>query len=81
MFASYKLLPLGSTSTWIETDFQALVRRRRAAVVSRTSRPAAMSCSHGILAVLKAWNSLCAVDEMFSAGVLCSGEDTVVTAV
>lgn len=68
-----KLLPLLSTSTWIETEFQELVRRRRAAVVSRTSQATAMSSSHGILTLLQAWNSLCAVDEVFSVGVLCSG--------
>uniref|UniRef100_H3C1K8 Malate dehydrogenase 1B, NAD (soluble) n=1 Tax=Tetraodon nigroviridis TaxID=99883 RepID=H3C1K8_TETNG len=63
--------------TGIETDFQELVRRRRAAVVSRTSRSAAMSSSHGILTVLKAWNSLSAVEEVFSVGVLCSGHDDI----
>lgn len=67
--------PQLSTRTGIETDFQELVRRRRAAVVSRTSRSAAMSSSHGILTVLKAWNSLSAVEEVFSVGVLCSGKD------
>lgn len=35
---------------------------------------AAMSSSHGIFTVLKAWNSLSAVDEVFSVGVLCSGK-------
>lgn len=79
MFASCKLLPLPSTRTWIDTEFQEMVRRQRAAVVSKTSQKAAMSSSHGILTVLKAWNSLCAVDEVFSVGVLCSGRDTVVT--
>ncbi|TWW64184.1 putative malate dehydrogenase 1B [Takifugu flavidus] len=59
--------------TWIETDFQELVRSRRAAVVSRMNRTTAMSCSHGILTVLKAWNGLGAGNEVFSLGVLCSG--------
>lgn len=64
---------LFSTRTWIETDFQELVRSRRAAVVSRMKRTTAMSCSHGILSVLKAWNGLGAGNEVFSLGVLCSG--------
>lgn len=48
-------------------------------MVSKTSQTAAMSSSHGILTVLKAWNSLCAVDEVFSLGVLRSGTDRLVT--
>lgn len=70
------MLPLRYTRTWIETDFQELVRSRCAAVVSKTGRMTAMSSSHGILTVLKAWNGLCDVNEVFSLGVLCSGNDS-----
>ncbi|KAM9334300.1 putative malate dehydrogenase 1B [Symphorus nematophorus] len=61
---------------WLETDFQDLVCRQRAAVASKTCRAAAMSAANGILTVLKAWNGICGPDEVFSMGVLCPGEDT-----
>ncbi|XP_029305331.1 putative malate dehydrogenase 1B [Cottoperca gobio] len=59
---------------WLETDFQDLVRRQRAAVASKSCRAAAMSLANGILAVLKAWNGICSPDEVFSMGVLCPGD-------
>ncbi|XP_075950591.1 putative malate dehydrogenase 1B [Anarhichas minor] len=59
---------------WLETDFQDLVRCRRAAVASKSCRAAAMSAANGILAVLKAWNGICSPDEVFSTGVLCPGD-------
>lgn len=66
-----------SSRKWLETDFQDLVRSQRAALASKMCRAAAMSSANGILTVLKAWNGLCAPDEVFSMGVLCPGEDTV----
>lgn len=32
-----------------------------------------MSSINGILTILKAWNGLCSPDEVFSLGVMCSG--------
>ncbi|XP_036947334.1 putative malate dehydrogenase 1B isoform X1 [Acanthopagrus latus] len=58
---------------WLETDFQDLVRCRRAAVASKTCRAAAMSLANGIVTVLKAWNGICGPDEVFSMAVLCTG--------
>lgn len=65
-----------SSRKWLETDFQDLVRSQRATLASKTCRAAAMSSANGIFTVLKAWNGLCAPDEVFSMGVLCPGEDT-----
>ncbi|XP_049426207.1 putative malate dehydrogenase 1B isoform X2 [Epinephelus fuscoguttatus] len=59
---------------WLETDFQDLVRRQRAAVASKTCRAAAMSLANGILAILKAWNGIRGPDEVLSVGVLCPGD-------
>lgn len=67
-----------STRKWLETDFQELVRGQRAAVISKTSRGAAMSSVNGILTVLKALNGLCSPDEVLSMGVVCSGEHIVI---
>lgn len=64
-----------SSRKWLETDFQDMVRCRRAAVASKTCRAAAMSLANGIVAVLKAWNGICGPDEVFSMAVLCTGED------
>ncbi|XP_030265539.1 putative malate dehydrogenase 1B [Sparus aurata] len=58
---------------WLETDFQDMVRCRRAAVASKTCRAAAMSLANGIVTVLKAWNGICGPDEVFSMAVLCTG--------
>ncbi len=72
--AKKNLLP--SSRKWLETDFQDLVCRQRAAVASKTCQAAAMSAANGILGILKAWNGICGPDEVFSMGVLCSGEDS-----
>ena len=65
-----------SSRKWLETDFQDLVCRQRAAVASKTSRAAAMSLANGILTILKAWNGIRGPDEVLSVGVLCPGDDT-----
>ncbi|TKS66338.1 putative malate dehydrogenase 1B [Collichthys lucidus] len=58
---------------WLETDFQDLVCRQRAAVASKSCQAAGMSVANGILTVLKAWNGICGPHEVFSMGVLCPG--------
>jgi len=68
-----------SSRKWLETDLQELVRCQRAAVASKTCRAAPMSLANGILEVLKAWNGICGPDEIFSLGVLCPGEDTIIS--
>ncbi|XP_026157666.1 putative malate dehydrogenase 1B isoform X2 [Mastacembelus armatus] len=72
-FFSQSLFKIFHDRKWMETDFQDLVRCRRAAVTSKTRRVAAMSAANGILTILKAWNDICNPDEVFSLGVLCSG--------
>uniref|UniRef100_UPI0037E7BBA0 putative malate dehydrogenase 1B n=1 Tax=Semicossyphus pulcher TaxID=241346 RepID=UPI0037E7BBA0 len=70
-FFSQPVLKILHERKWLETDFQDLVCRRRAAVASQTCRAAAMSDANGILTVLKVWNGN--PDEVFSLGVSCPG--------
>ncbi|KAM7375113.1 hypothetical protein PAMA_014276 [Pampus argenteus] len=74
-FFSQPVLQVFHDRKWLETEFQDIVRRRRASVVSKTRHRAAMSAANGILTVLKAWNGTSSPDEVLSVGVLCSGYD------
>ncbi|XP_076021556.1 putative malate dehydrogenase 1B [Genypterus blacodes] len=72
-FFSHMVLQLLHDKQWLQTDFQELVRERRAAVASRARRTAAMSAANGILAVLRAWNGGGGADELLSVGVSSPG--------
>ncbi|XP_017289889.1 putative malate dehydrogenase 1B [Kryptolebias marmoratus] len=70
---SQPVLELLHDRKWLETDFQQQVHCHRIAVASKSSRPAAVSATNGILRVLKAWCGASGPDEILSVGVLCSG--------
>ncbi|KAM7365317.1 hypothetical protein PAMP_016259 [Pampus punctatissimus] len=72
-FFSQPVLQVLHDRKWLETEFQDIVRRQRAAVVSKSCHRAAMSAANGILTVLKAWNGTSSPDKVLSVGVLCSG--------
>ncbi|XP_068165745.1 putative malate dehydrogenase 1B [Antennarius striatus] len=70
---SQPVLKVLNERKWLQTEFQELVRCQRAARASKTCRGAAMSQTNGILKVLKAWNGVCASDELLSIGGVCQG--------
>ncbi|KAF7214980.1 putative malate dehydrogenase 1B isoform X1 [Nothobranchius furzeri] len=72
-FFSQSVLQILSNREWLERDLKQQVRHRRAAVASKTGRFTAVSTTHGILRLLKAWLGLSSPEENLSAGVLCSG--------
>ncbi|XP_062865700.1 putative malate dehydrogenase 1B [Trichomycterus rosablanca] len=60
---------------WLKDDFPGLVSSRRGAVSLKTSRNAvAISAAAGILAALKAWTDGSSSQEIFSMGVVSTGQ-------
>ncbi|KAM9766749.1 putative malate dehydrogenase 1B [Menidia menidia] len=72
-FFSHAVLEVFHDRTWLETDFQHLVRHHCKAVASKTGRAAAASSANGVLRVLEAWNGPSRPDQLLSVGVLCPG--------
>uniref|UniRef100_A0A8C7P2H4 Malate dehydrogenase 1B, NAD (soluble) n=1 Tax=Oncorhynchus mykiss TaxID=8022 RepID=A0A8C7P2H4_ONCMY len=59
---------------WLQTDFLNLVSSQRATVASKSQRATAISATNGIIAVLKAWNCNSSAEEVFSLGILSTGQ-------
>ncbi|XP_056319040.1 putative malate dehydrogenase 1B [Danio aesculapii] len=59
---------------WLKTDFMSLVLKHRATISSKTNKATAISTTNGILAILKAWNNAESQEEVFSLGVLSTGQ-------
>ncbi|XP_007233774.3 putative malate dehydrogenase 1B isoform X1 [Astyanax mexicanus] len=70
---SQQVLEMIYDKKWLETDFLSLVALRRRAISLKTNRTAANSATNGILAVLNAWSNCYSSREVFSLGVVSSG--------
>lgn len=59
---------------WLETDFMSLVHKHRATISSKTNKATAISSTNGIMTILRAWNNDASPEEVFSMGVLSTGQ-------
>ncbi|XP_073805273.1 putative malate dehydrogenase 1B isoform X6 [Danio rerio] len=59
---------------WLKTDFRSLLHKHRATISSKTNKATAISTTNAILAILKAWNNAESPEEVFSLGVLSTGQ-------
>ncbi|XP_036396688.1 putative malate dehydrogenase 1B [Megalops cyprinoides] len=59
---------------WLESDFVNLVASRYDTVVTKTQRAAALSVANGIATVLRAWHCGSTPGEVFSLGILSTGQ-------
>ncbi|XP_039504219.1 putative malate dehydrogenase 1B [Pimephales promelas] len=59
---------------WLETDFMSSVHKRRATISSKTNKATAISSTNGIMTILRAWNNDASPEDVFSMGVLSTGQ-------
>ncbi|XP_043096740.1 putative malate dehydrogenase 1B [Puntigrus tetrazona] len=59
---------------WLQTDFMSLVHKHRTAISSKTNKATAISTTNGIMTLLKAWNNDASPEDLFSLGVISTGQ-------
>uniref|UniRef100_A0A8C2GXB4 Malate dehydrogenase 1B, NAD (soluble) n=1 Tax=Cyprinus carpio TaxID=7962 RepID=A0A8C2GXB4_CYPCA len=59
---------------WLQTDFMSLVHKHRTTISSKTNKATAISTTNGIMTILKAWNNDASPEDVFSLGVISTGQ-------
>ncbi|KAK2908532.1 hypothetical protein Q8A67_004369 [Cirrhinus molitorella] len=59
---------------WLETDFMSLVHKHRTTISSKSNKATAISATNGIMTILKSWNNDASPEDIFSLGVISTGE-------
>uniref|UniRef100_A0A8C1XEB6 Malate dehydrogenase 1B, NAD (soluble) n=1 Tax=Cyprinus carpio TaxID=7962 RepID=A0A8C1XEB6_CYPCA len=59
---------------WLQTDFMSLVHKHRTTISTKTNKATAISTTNGIMTILKAWNNDASPEDVFSLGVISTGQ-------
>ncbi|XP_016420819.1 putative malate dehydrogenase 1B [Sinocyclocheilus rhinocerous] len=59
---------------WLETDLMSLVHKHHTTISSKTKNATAISTTNGIMTILRAWNNDASPEDVFSLGVISTGQ-------
>uniref|UniRef100_A0A672RUJ7 Malate dehydrogenase 1B, NAD (soluble) n=1 Tax=Sinocyclocheilus grahami TaxID=75366 RepID=A0A672RUJ7_SINGR len=59
---------------WLQTDLMSLVHKHHTTISSKTNKATAISTTNRIMTILKAWNNDASPEDVFSLGVISTGQ-------